>query len=566
MLNRLSKYYKTMESATKNLKPRFDVQKMYKKYRKVLKKAKNGEVVTRFPPEPSGYLHIGHVKAALLNYHYSRMFKSKMILRFDDTNPTNEKHEFETAILEDIKAMEIEYDELTYTSNHFDLISEKCTWMIQNGFAYCDNTPHEQMKKERFDGIASQCREVSVEDNLKIWEGMKKGENTDYCVRAKISATTKNKCMRDPVMYRHNTDPHPRTGTKYKVYPTYDFACPIIDSIEGVTYAMRTNEYHDRNKQYAWFIKTMGIRDVKIYDYSRLCFIHTTLSKRKLNWFVQNKLVDGWDDPRFPTFRGISRRGLLLSTLVEFMLEQGPSKNMNMMEWDKLWALNKKNLNPISRRFTALNNERRALITISNAADIDMTTETVPMLPKNKDAGSKPLYKGANLLIEPDDAETLEIGEKVTMMKWGNFVVESISKSPEGNFDIVMKATLEDKVFKGTKKLTWLVNKEELLVDVTFVEIGHLLKVKKLNEKESFESQINPDNRFETEAKAEAIIKTLQHGSFVQFERRGFYRLDLIKTKNNRVNYEFIYIPDGKSKNMSTLKFKIDPKLTALGA
>ena len=546
MLNRLSKYYKTMEAATKNLKPRFDIEKMYKKYRKVLKKAKDGEVVTRFPPEPSGYLHIGHIKAALLNFHYSRMFKSKMIMRFDDTNPTNEKKEFEVAILEDVKAMGIEYDMLTYTSDHFDLISEKCSWMIENGFAYCDNTPHEQMKKERMDGIASKCRDTSPEENLKIWEAMKNGEMKDYCVRAKISFTTKNKCMRDPVMYRHNTDPHPRTGLKYKVYPTYDFACPIIDSVEGVTYCMRTNEYADRNKQYAWFINTMGIRDVKIYDYSRLNFIHTTLSKRKLNWFVENGLVEGWDDPRFPTFRGIFRRGLLLNTLVEFMLEQGPSKNTNLMEWDKLWALNKKNLDPISRRFTALNNERRATVTIVNADEIDLTTETVPMHPKNKEAGSKPLYKSANLLLEPDDAELLKEGEKITLMKWGNFVIETISKTPEGNFDLKVKATLDDKNFKGTKKLTWLPNKEELQVDVTFVEIGHLLKVKKLDSEQTFESQINYDNRFETEAKGEAIIKTLQHGAYVQFERRGYYRLDKIHTKKNKVNFEFIYIPDGK--------------------
>ena len=565
MLNRLSKFYKTMESATKNLKPRFDVEKMYKKYRKVLKKAKDGEVITRFPPEPSGYLHIGHIKAALLNFHYSRMFKSKMIMRFDDTNPTNERKEFEHAILEDVKAMGVEYDVLTYTSNHFDLISQKCTWMIENGFAYCDNTPHEQMKKERMDGIASKCREVSPEENLKIWEGMKKGEFLDYCVRAKISATTKNKCMRDPVMYRHNTDPHPRTGTKYKVYPTYDFACPIIDSEDGVTYCMRTNEYADRNKQYAWFLKTMNLRDVKIYDYSRLNFIHTTLSKRKLNWFVENGLVEGWDDPRFPTFRGIFRRGLLLNTLIEFMLEQGPSKNMNLMEWDKLWALNKKNLDPISRRFTALNNERQAVVTIVNADDIDMATTVIPMHPKNPDAGEKPLYKCPQLMIEPDDAELIEEGEKVTLMKWGNFVVESKKETEQGNFEISVKATLEDQNYKGTKKLTWLPRKEELLVDVTFVEVGHLLKVRKLDEKVPFEEQINHENRFETEAKAEAIVKTLQHGAYVQFERRGFYRLDKIKTKSNKVNFEFIYIPDGKTKNMSTIKFKIDPKLIALG-
>lgn len=144
---------------------------------------------------------------------------------------------------------------------------------------------------------------------------MKKGID-GYCVRAKISMTTNNKCMRDPVMYRVNHTPHHRTGTKYKVYPTYDFSCPIIDSMEGVTHAMRTNEYADRNEQYHWMLKTTGHRDVNIYDYSRLNMVNTFFSKRRLRWFVENNYVTGWEDPRFPTLRGVLRRGILPETLI----------------------------------------------------------------------------------------------------------------------------------------------------------------------------------------------------------------------------------------------------------
>lgn len=565
MLNRILKYYKVMESATKNLNPRFDLEKMYKKYRRVLKKAKDGEVVTRFPPEPSGYLHIGHVKAALLNFHYSRMFKSKMILRFDDTNPSKEKHEFEEAILQDIKDMGIEYDMLTYTSDSFDMIAEKCDWMIEKGQAYCDNTPLAQMRKERFDGIASKCRDQSPEDNMIIWKKMQAGENKDYCVRAKISHTTKNKCMRDPVMFRHNDTPHPRTGSKYKVYPTYDFACPIVDSYEGVTYAMRTNEYADRNHQYKWFVKTMGIREPQIYDYSRLNFINTTLSKRKLTWFVENGLVNGWDDPRFPTFRGTRRRGLLLETLIEFMLEQGPSKNTNLMEWDKLWALNKKNLDPISSRYVALSAEQNAVVIISNAEEVDMTANLIPLHQKNKMAGEKLLYKHHKLYIEHDDAELICEGEKITLMKWGNFMVDSKEVAEDGAITLKVTAMMDDKNFKKTKKLTWLPHKQELLVDITFIELGHLLKVRKVEEGMNFEDCVNQKTWFETPARAEAIVKNLKVGSYVQFERRGFYRLDKIQTKNNKVNYDFIFIPDGKSKNMSTLKSKVNAKTIAKG-
>lgn len=162
------------------------------------------------------------------------------------------------------------------------------------------------MQKERFDGIASKHRDDSVEDNLKHFEEMKTGsvEGQRWCIRAKISFENPNKALRDPVIYRCNLLPHHRTGDKWKIYPTYDFACPVVDSLEGVTHALRTNEYRDRNPQYQWMIKALGIRKVNIWDFSRLNFVYTLLSKRKLHWFVDNKHVSGWDDPRFPTVRG----------------------------------------------------------------------------------------------------------------------------------------------------------------------------------------------------------------------------------------------------------------------
>lgn len=242
-----------------------------------------GEVVTRFPPEPSGYMHIGHAKAAFLNYHYSRIYNGKMILRFDDTNPTNEKQEYTDNIMSDLKRLDITWDKLTHTSDNFDLLAEKCEWMINKELAYCDNTPLDQMRQERFDGIASKCRDKPKEQNLAEWKEMLLGSEKGkaFCVRAKLSVDSPNKCLRDPVIYRCNDSPHPKTGTKWKCYPTYDFCCPIIDSIEGITNMLRTNEYADRNAQYSWFQKVLEIRKVNIYDFSRLNFVNTTLSKRK---------------------------------------------------------------------------------------------------------------------------------------------------------------------------------------------------------------------------------------------------------------------------------------------
>jgi glutamyl/glutaminyl-tRNA synthetase len=161
-----------------------------------------------------------------------------------------------------------------------------------------------------------------------------------YCVRGKIDFQNTNKCLRDPVFYRFNDIPHHRLGDKYKLYPTYDFACPVVDSHEGVTHCLRTNEYSARIPMYKWVIEALGIRDVTVYEFSRLCLIHTVLSKRNLRWFVNNNAVDGWYDPRFPTVQGILRRGITVKTLKDFMLAQGPSKNTNLMEWDKVYYTN----------------------------------------------------------------------------------------------------------------------------------------------------------------------------------------------------------------------------------
>lgn len=248
------------------------------------------------------------------------------------------------------------------------------------------------MKAERDVGTESKYRSATVEENLKRFalmlegkhdedvpaapkEEKKKGEEkkkseekkpeapvaaapaapkSDWCMRGKLDMSCPVKCLRDPVFYRIKREPHHRTGGKYKAYPTYDFACPIVDALEDVTHCLRTIEYHDRNALYDWVQAKLGLRKVTIYDYSRLNLVSTILSKRSLKWFVEEGIADGWYDPRFPTVQGIMRRGLTVEALKNFMLEQGPSKNTNLMEWDKLWALNKDIIDPVTPRYTAI--------------------------------------------------------------------------------------------------------------------------------------------------------------------------------------------------------------------
>jgi glutamyl-tRNA synthetase len=286
--------------------------------------AKVGEVCVRFAPEPSGYLHIGHAKAGLLNKYFAERYKGRLIVRFDDTNPSKENNEFVENILVDIDTMGIKYDRVTYTSDYFTKLMEMVESLIKQGKAYVDDTPREQMRAERMTGVESKSRNNTVEENLSLWREMVSGTEIGMqCyVRGKLDMLDPNKSLRDPVYYRCNTVPHHRVGSKYKVYPTYDFACPFVDALEGVTHALRSSEYHDRNAQYYRILQDMGLRRVEIFEFSRLNMLYTLLSKRKLLGFVQNKMVDGWTDPRFPTIQGIVRRGLKIEALVQFILEQ----------------------------------------------------------------------------------------------------------------------------------------------------------------------------------------------------------------------------------------------------
>lgn len=265
--------------------------------------AKMGEVVTRFPPEPSGYMHLGHCKAALLNDYYAKYFKGKLVVRFDDTNPSKEKVEYVDTIMEDIKTLGIKPWKITHTSNYFANLMTYAEKLLKEGKAYIDDSTAEQINEQREKMIESPSRNLPVAKNLQRWKQMKEGtpEGQGYVLRGKIDMKSKNGVLRDPNLYRVVADvPHHRTGSKFKVYPLYDFAAPIVDSIEGVTHALRSNEYHDRNALYEWVLDATEIRKPIIQDFSRLNFTYTLLSKRKLQWFVDKGLVSGWDDPRLP--------------------------------------------------------------------------------------------------------------------------------------------------------------------------------------------------------------------------------------------------------------------------
>ncbi|MCJ1398874.1 hypothetical protein MMC11_002075 [Xylographa trunciseda] len=490
-------------------------------------------VVTRFPPEPSGYLHIGHAKAALLNDYFAHeAYKGTLICRFDDTNPSKEKEEFQDAIVQDLALMGIVPDRTSYSSDYFQEMYDYCLHIIKIGKAYADDTEQMTMRDERMNGIASKRRDESVELNLARLEEMKKGteEGVKWCIRAKMSVDNPNKAMRDPVIYRCNPTPHHRTASTWKIYPTYDFCVPILDSLEGVTHALRTIEYRDRNPQYDWFQEVLALRKVHIWDFARMNFVRTLLSKRKLTKFVDQGLVMGWDDPRFPTIRGIRRRGMTIGALREYILKQGPSRNIVNLDWTLFWATNKKYIDPIAPRHTAIAQSHAVTATIKGARTAAYT-EDKPKHGKNPDLGTKKVAYAPTILIEQEDAQSFAQDEEITLMNWGNAIVRKISHSinPLSLSTVTgleLDLNLTGDVKTTSKKVTWLATEGQELIPVEMVDFDFLITKDKIEEDENFEDFLTPQTEFRTTGWADCNVANLQMGDVIQFERKGYFRVD----------------------------------------
>ncbi|KFQ08299.1 Bifunctional glutamate/proline--tRNA ligase, partial [Haliaeetus albicilla] len=341
-----------------------------------------------------------------------------------------------------------------------------------------------------------------------------------------------------------------------RVYPTYDFACPIVDSIEGVTHALRTTEYHDRDEQFYWIIEALGIRKPYIWEYSRLNLNNTVLSKRKLTWFVNEGLVDGWDDPRFPTVRGVLRRGMTVEGLKQFIAAQGSSRSVVNMEWDKIWSFNKKVIDPVAPRYTALLKDAVVPVNIPEAQE---EMKEVAKHPKNADVGLKPVWYGSRVLIEGADAETLTEGEVVTFINWGNIIITKLNRNSSGKIvSVDAKLNLENKDFKKTTKITWLAETPRApLIPTVCVNYEHLITKPVLGKDEDFKQYINRNSKQEELMLGDPCLRELKKGDIIQLQRRGFFICDQPYEPVSPYSCKdapciLIYIPDGHTKEMPT--------------
>ena len=313
------------------------------------------------------------------------------------------------------------------------------------------------------------------------------------------------------------------------MYPTYDFCCPIVDAIEGVTHALRTIEYRDRKDQYDWFLDALQLRKVHIWDFGRMNFIRTLLSKRKLAHLVERGVVWGWDDPRFPTIRGIRRRGMTIGALREFILKQGPSRNIVNLDWTLFWATNKKYIDPVSPRHTAVLKEKvvTAMVRGARAAPY---TEDKPKHGKNPDLGTKKVAYSSTIFIDQADAQNFEPDEEITLMNWGNAFVRKISTSLNPlNRDVTgleLELHLQGDVKKTKQKITWLSTQGQELIPVELVDFDYLITKDKLEEDDNVDDFLNEKTEFRTEALADCNVVDLKVDDIIQFERKGYYRVD----------------------------------------
>ena len=365
-------------------------------------KATGGRVVTRFPPEPNGYLHLGHVKAMNLNFGYAKKNNGWCYMRFDDTNPETEKQNYIDSILENLTWLGHTPYKITYASDYFDQMYEFACDLIRRDKAYIDFSTSAEMSEQRLHKTESKCRSLPIEQSLFLFGDMRHGKfkEGEVTLRLKQDMTSPNPCMRDLVAYRIKYLPHPRTGDKWCIYPSYDFAHPICDSLENITHSLCTLEFEIRRENYNWLIDTLGIYRAPQIEYSRLNLTHTVLSKRKLIQLVEGHYVDGWDDPRMPTVNGMRRRGILPEALRDFCDKIGVTRNANVISLELFEQCIRQSLENVPRIMCVLD-PLRVVITNWNP-------EREPLICSSKhhpvlDNGSHNILFGSIIYIDRSD-------------------------------------------------------------------------------------------------------------------------------------------------------------------
>ena len=504
-----------------------------------------GEVITRFPPEPNGYLHIGHAKSMCLNFGLADKYGGRCHMRFDDTNPAKEEEEFVESILEDVRWLGWDWGEhLYFASDYFDELHDYAIDLIKKGKAYVDDLDQEQIRKYRGTltepGVESPFRERSVDDNLALFRGMKEGEFEEgtKVLRAKIDMASGNINMRDPVLFRILKTPHHRTGEKWVIYPMYDFTHGQSDSIEGVTHSICTMEYEDHRPLYDWFLDSLDIYHPQQIEFARLNLSNTVLSKRKLIQLVREGHVGGWDDPRMPTLAGLRRRGYTPESIRNFCEQVGVAKRQNVIDIAMLEHAVRDDLNRRAPRALAV--LRPLKVVIENYPEGQVEHLDAINNPEDPDAGSRKLPFSRELYIERDDfmedppRKFFRLGPgREVRLRYGYFITcTDVIKNDAGEV-VELRCTYDPETRGGQAPdgrrvrgtIHWV--SAEHAVDAEVRLYDHLFTSERPDDDDNFMSTLNPDSlEVIPDAKVEPSLADAVPGEKFQFERTGYFAVD----------------------------------------
>ncbi len=532
----------------------------------------DARVHTRFPPEPNGYLHLGHAKSIFLNYGIAQDFAGKFNLRFDDTNPTKEETEYVDSIREDVKWLGADWQEREFfASNYFDKLYAFAEQLILAGKAYVDSCTAEEIREMRgsftVPGTNSPYRERSIEENLDLFRRMRAGEFPDgaHVLRAKIDMSSPNIVMRDPALYRIRHEAHHRTGDAWCIYPMYDFTHCISDSLEGITHSICSLEFENNRELYDWVLENLGVYRPQQIEFARLQMGYTVLSKRKLIQLVQEGHVTGWDDPRMPTISGMRRRGVPPEALKDFCTRIGVARADSTVDYSLFEFCQREYLNAHTPRVMAVLDPIKVVITNYPENPADMPADLdMPYHPEDASYGSRTMPFTRELYIERDDFRMdppkkfhrLYVGNEVRLRYAYYITCQEALCDAEGNV-VELRCTYDPESRGGKTEdgrrvrgtIHWVCAEQAAELEVRLYE--HLFATENPNaveEGKSFLDYLNPDSFKVVTAQCEPALKSFKVGDRVQFERLAYFCVDKDSKENAPVFNRIVTLKDSWAK------------------
>ena len=536
------------------------------------------KVVTRFPPEPNGYLHIGHAKSICLNFGLARDYGGVCHLRFDDTNPTKEDVEYVESIMEDVHWLGFDWqDKLFYASDYFDQLYEYAEMLIKDGKAYVCDLSQEEIRATRgtltVPGKESPYRNRSVEENLDLFRRMKAGEFEEgsRCLRAKIDMASPNVNMRDPVIYRIRKAEHHRTGNKWVIYPMYDYTHCISDAIEGITHSLCTLEFEDHRPLYDWFLDQLPVPcHPQQIEFARLNLSYTVMSKRKLLELVQSGTVRGWDDPRMPTLAGMRRRGFTPEAIRDFVDRIGVAKADSLVDFELLQFCVREDLNKKANRVMAVLHPLK--VTIENYPEDQVEEFEAINNPEDESAGTRMVPFCKYLYIEQDDFSEnppkgwhrLSPGAEVRLKHAYYITCKEVIKDESGNvtelictYDPSSRGgwTPDARKVKGT--IHWVSAKHSFDAEIRLYEnLFTIPNINDIEEGKDYRDYLNPNSiKVLKNCKLEPSLKEVTIGEKFQFLRQGYFSVDYDSTADNLVFNLIVTLKDSWTKQLKKMGY-----------